>query len=43
MAVGTIFTLFILPSIYYLLAASHRPSPETYLADAFTEQTAGTA
>ena len=37
MAVGTLFTLFVLPSVYYLIAAKHRPSPEDYLADAFTE------
>jgi multidrug efflux pump len=40
MAVGTLFTLFVLPSIYHLLAADHRPSPDAYLADVFTEQSA---
>jgi multidrug efflux pump len=40
MAVGTLFTLFVLPSVYHLLAASHRPSPEAYLAEAYTERTA---
>jgi multidrug efflux pump len=40
MAVGTLFTLFVLPSVYYLLAAAHRPSPDAYLADVFTERTA---
>jgi len=40
MAVGTLFTLFVLPSVYYLLAAKHRPSPDDYLADVFTEQAA---
>ena len=39
MAVGTVFTLFVLPSVYYLLAAAHRPSPDAYLADVFTERT----
>lgn len=28
MAVGTLFTLFVLPSVYYLLAASERRTPE---------------
>ncbi len=28
MAVGTLFTLFVLPSVYYLLAASERRAPE---------------
>ncbi|MGD8416630.1 MAG: efflux RND transporter permease subunit, partial [Pseudomonadales bacterium] len=27
MAVGTLFTLFVLPSVYHLLAATHRPRP----------------
>jgi multidrug efflux pump len=40
MAVGTLFTLFVLPSVYHLIAAKHRPSPEDYLADVFTEQVA---
>lgn len=39
MAVGTLFTLFVLPSVYYLLAANHRPPADAYLADVFTEQT----
>jgi multidrug efflux pump len=38
MAVGTLFTLFVLPSVYYLLAAKHRPPADAYLADAYTEQ-----
>ncbi|MEM1432753.1 MAG: efflux RND transporter permease subunit [Pseudomonadota bacterium] len=32
MAIGTVFTLFVLPSIYYLLAATHR-EPETIELD----------
>ncbi|HEY5645045.1 MAG TPA: efflux RND transporter permease subunit [Pseudomonadales bacterium] len=31
MAVGTLFTLFVLPSVYHLLAAEHRRSPATHL------------
>ena len=28
MLIGTLFTLFVLPTIYTLLAADHRPKPE---------------
>ncbi|MEG8222208.1 hypothetical protein [Sphingobium sp. Ant17] len=28
MLIGTLFTLFVLPTIYTLLAADHRPKPK---------------
>ncbi len=40
MAVGTLFTLFVLPSVYYLIAAEHRRSPEAKMTEALKEQPA---
>ena len=33
LSIGTLFTLFVLPAVYMLVAASHAPHPEPMLAE----------
>lgn len=41
MAIGTLFTLFVLPSIYALIADTHRPAPNLELPPALPAGSAG--